>query len=220
MQLAGRVGFYYKAAKAIDVDGSLRGYTLDATSPKPLDSLESVDSDGIETMYIQQRSRTVSGLTNVGEGPLRDFFVSRTSLLFNEDEKFKTSNFVDAELIPYIVFPHHQNEPAVFSGVSLGDVAYVIDLKTGRSTHAIFADTNPKVGEASLRVAQNLGRSDLNARNGEERELFLYFLFPGTKFDPEPTVPHWPDAKIKEVADNAFASWGGMDQVMKLFPTT
>jgi hypothetical protein len=96
----------------------------------------------------------------------------------------------------------------------------VIDLITGRSTHAIFADTNPKVGEASLRVAQNIGRSDLNARNGEETDRFLYILFPGTKFDPEATVPHWPDAKIKEVADNAFAAWGGIDQVRALFPTT
>ena len=217
MQLAGRVGFYYKAAMAIDVDGSPRAYTKDASSPKPLDSLKSVDSEGIETMYIQQRSKTVHGETHVGEGPFKDFFVSRTSLRFNEHDAFKTSNFVDAEMIPYIVFPHHQNEPTMFSGVSLGDVAFVIDLKTGRSTHAIFADTNPKVGEASLRVALNLGRSDLNARNGEESDRFLYILFPGTKFDPEPTVPHWPDAKIKEVADKAFAAWGGMDQVQALF---
>lgn len=220
MQLAGRLGFYYKAAMAIDVDGSPRAYTRDATSPKPLDSLESVDSEGTETMYIQQRSKTVRGVTHVGEGPFKDFFVSRTSLKFREDEAFKTSNFVDAELIPYIVFPHNQGEPAVFSGTSLGDVAYVIDLRTGRSTHAIFADTNPKVGEASLRVARNLGRSDLNAGNGEESDIFLYILFPGTRFDPEPTVPHWPDAEIKEVADKAFAAWGGMDQVRALFPTS
>ena len=218
MQLAGRVGFYYKAAMAIDVDGSPRAYTKDATSPRPLDSLESVDSEGIATMYIQQRSKTVHGVTHIGEGPFKDFFVSRTSLLFNKNEAFKTSNFVDAELIPYIVFPHNQGEPAVFSGVSLGDVAYVIDLKTGRSTHAIFADTNPKVGEASVRVALNLGRSDLNAGNGEEADRFLYILFPGSKFDPELTIPHWPDAKIKEVADKAFAAWGGMDQVRALFP--
>jgi N-acetyl-anhydromuramyl-L-alanine amidase AmpD len=219
MQFPGRVGFYYKAAMAIDVDGSPRAYTKDATSPKPLDSLESVDSEGIETMYIQQRSKTVHGVTHVGEGPFKDFFVSRTSLLFNKNDAFKTSNFVDAELIPYIVFPHNQGEPPVFSGVSLGDVAYVIDLKTRRFTHAIFADTNPKVGEASVRVALNLGRSDLNAGNGEEADRFLYILFPGSKFDPEPTVPHWPDAKIKQVADKAFAAWGGMDQVRKLFPT-
>lgn len=218
MQLAGRAGFYYKAAMAIDVDGSPRAYTKDATSPKPLDSLKSVDSEGIETMYIQQRSKTVRGVTHVGEGPFKDFFVSRTSLLFNKGDAFKTSNFVDAEMIPYIVFPHGQSEPAVFSGVSLGDVAYVIDLKTGRSTHAIFADTNPKVGEASVRVASNLGRSDLNAGNGEEDDRFLYILFPGSKFTPEPTVPHWPDTKIKEVADKAFATWGGMDQVRTLFP--
>lgn len=220
MQLPGRAGFYYKAAMAIDVDGSPRAYTQNATSPKPLDSLTSVDSEGIETMYVQQRSKTVHGVTQVGEGPFKDFFVSRTSLLFKNDETFKTSNFVDAEQIPYIVFPHNQKEPEVFSEVSLGDMGYVIDLKTGRTTHAIFADTNPKVGEASLRVALNLGRSDLNAHNGEEADRFLYILFPGTRFDPEPTVPHWPDLKIKAEADKAFAAWGGMDQVRALFPIT
>jgi hypothetical protein len=87
MQLAGRVGFYYKAAMAIDVDGSPRAYTKDASSPKPLDSLKSVDSEGIETMYIQQRSKTAHGVTHVGEGPFKDFFVSRTSLLFNAGGK-------------------------------------------------------------------------------------------------------------------------------------
>jgi hypothetical protein len=94
----------------------------------------------------------------------------------------------------------------------------VIDLKTGRATHAIFADTNPKVGEASVCVATNLGRGDLNAHNGEEADRFLYILFPETNFAPDPTVPHWPDAKIKEAADAAFAAWGGMDQVKALFP--
>src|SRR2546423_1984270 len=45
MKLAGRVGFYYKAAMAIDVDGSPRAYTQNAASHSPLDSLESVDSE-------------------------------------------------------------------------------------------------------------------------------------------------------------------------------
>jgi hypothetical protein len=214
LKLNSRPGFCYKAAMAIDVDGSPRAYSAGATEPTPLDGPESVDAEGFATMYIQQRQKTVNGVKRVGEGPHKDFFVSRTSLLFKSGEAHKCSNFVDAETIPYVVFP---DKPGTFSGVALGDMAYVIDLHTGRSTHAIFADTNPKVGEASLCVAQNLGRSDLNAGNGEEADRFVYIIFPGTRFAPLDTVPHWPDGKIKEEADKAFAAWGGMEQVRALF---
>jgi|GEM_PF-2616235 len=213
-KLAGRNGYYYNAAMAIDVDGSPRAYSAGADHPTPLDGPGSVDAEGFATMYIQQRVKTVHGKTHLGEGPFKDFFVSRTSLFFDKDEAFKTSNFVDAELIPFVVFP---DTPAKFPGTQIGDMAYVIDLKTKRSTHAIFADTNPKVGEASLRVAQNLGRSNLNAGNGDEEDRYVYIVFPGTKFTPLETVPHWPDEKIKEEADKAFTAWGGMAQAEKLF---
>jgi Fungal chitosanase of glycosyl hydrolase group 75 len=213
-KLKSRPGFCFKAAMAIDVDGSPRAYTAGATKPPALDGPGSVDAEGFATMYIQQREKAVNGVKRVGEGPFKDFFVSRTSLLFKSSDAHKCSNFVDAELIPYVVFP---DRPNTFAGVALGDMAYVIDTTNGRATHAIFADTNPKVGEASLRVAQNLGRSDLNAANGEESDRFVYLIFPGTRFEPVESAPHWPDEKIKEEADKAFAAWGGMAQVKALF---
>lgn len=214
LKLKSRPGFCYKAAMAIDVDGSPRAYSAGATEPAPLDGLGSVDAGGTATMYIQQREKTVKGAKRVGEGPFKDFYVSRTSLLYNEDEMHKCSNFVDAELIPYVVFP---DRPGTFTDVKIGDMAYVIDTTNWRATHAIFADTNPRVGEASLRVAQNLGRSDLNAGNGEESDRFVYLIFPGTRFAPLESAPHWPEEMIKQEADKAFAAWGGMDQVKALF---
>ena len=203
-KLPGRDGYYYNAAMAIDVDGSPRAYSAGADHPTPLDGPGSVDAEGFKTMYIQQRIKTVNGSTHMGEGPLKDFFVSRTSLLFKKAEAFKTSNFVDAELIPFVVFP---DTPAKFPGTEIGDMAYVIDLHTKRSTHAIFADTNPKVGEASLRVAQNLGRTSLNAGNGDEDDRYVYIVFPGTIFTALDTVPHWPDEKIKEEAGKECGDW-------------
>ena len=213
-KLTERAGYFYKAAMAIDVDGSPRAYSAGAKTPPALDGPDSVDAEGFATMYIQQKEKTVHGVTRTGEGPYKDFYVSRTSLLFNSQEAHKTSNFVDAETIPYVVFP---DRPSTFPGVEIGDMAYVIDTQTWLASHAIFADTNPKVGEASLRLAQNLGRDDLNAGNGEEADRFIYIIFPGTAFAALGSVPHWPDSKIKEEADKAFAAWGGMAQVKAIF---
>lgn len=211
-QFSARPAFFYKAAMAIDVDGSPRAYRFDADSPEPLDGPGSVDAEGFATMYIQGRTKTVHGQTHKGEGPYPGFYVSRTSLLYRGSDAYKTSNFVDAEFIPFIVFPWSEKKPDRFPNVRLGDLAYVIDTVTKRATHAILADTNPRVGEASLRVARNLGRNNLSAFNGDEDDRYLYILFPGTKFEPLDSVPHWPDEKIKEQADQAFAAWGGMAQ--------
>lgn len=215
-KLPGKSGYYFNAAMAIDVDGSPRAYSAGAKQPTALDGPGSVDSGGFESMHIQGKEKTINGVTHRGEGPYPGFYVSRTSLLFKGSESYKTSNFVDAEQIPYVVFP---DTPKKFPGVRIGDMAYVIDLKTGKSTHAIFADTNSNVGEASLRVAQNLGRTSLSASNGDEVDRYVYIIFPGTRFTPFDTVPHWPDEAIKKTADKAFEAWGGMDQIRKIFQT-
>lgn len=213
-EMPGTKGYYYNAAMAIDVDGSPRAYSAGARTPAALDGPGSVDAGGFETMYVQGREKTVHGVRHLGEGPHKDFYVSRTSLLYNSRETYRTSNFPDAEFIPYVVFPKPSDK---FPGLRLGDMAYVINLANRKATHAIFADTNPRVGEASLAVARALGRPDLSASNGEDRDVFVYILFPGTAFAPLASVPHWPDAKIKTEADRAFAAWGGMAQVEKIF---
>jgi hypothetical protein len=53
---------------------------------------------------------------------------------------------------------------------------------------------------------------------GDEHFNFIYMIFPNSKFDPVKSPPHWPDAKIKAIADAKFAEWGGMAQLRNCFP--
>src|SRR5262249_29399846 len=141
------------------------------------------------------------------------FFVSQTSLQSGPENR--CDSFVDAENIPYIVF-YGQTK---FPSIKLGDVAMVVSLVTGKRTHAIVADGNNKTkGEASMKTAKNLGVNPSPRNGGDDQSNFIYLIFPDSKFDPVKSAPHWPDAKIKAVAEAKFAEWGGMAQLRSCFP--
>ena len=106
-----------------------------------------------------------------------------------------------------------------FPGVKVGDMAMVINLENGKRTHAIIADTNPDTqGEASMRTAEAVGIDNSPRDGGTSTKKICYVIFPGTKFTPVQPAPHWPEAKIKEIAEAKFAEWGGMAQVKAIFP--
>jgi hypothetical protein len=205
-KLADRTGYFFRANMAIDVDGSPRAYYPGNRNPQALDTIDDADNEGSSTTYVQGEVRH----GQLGVGPNNGFYVSGTSLRL--DQPWRCDNFVDAEQIPYIVFPPD------FKDVRIGDLAVAVNLRNSQWTHAIFADTNQYVGEASLQTAQNLSRKDLNARNGDDDDNYIYILFPGTKFEAQQNPPHWPDDIIKANATALFQNWGGIAQVQKLFP--
>jgi hypothetical protein len=205
-KLPDRNGYFFRANMAIDVDGSPRAYYPGNGNPAALDTIDDADSEGSSTTYVQGEVRH----GQLGIGPNNGFYVSGTSLRL--DKPWRCDNFVDAEEIPYVVFPQD------FKDVSIGDLAVVIDLPNSTWTHAIFADTNRLVGEASIKTARNLGRTDLNAANGDDDDNYIYILFPGTRFKPQQNPPYWPDDIIKAKAKALFQNWGGIEQVQKVFP--
>src|SRR5277367_4167460 len=64
------------------------------------------------------------------------------------------------------------------TGARLGDFAVVTNLRSGRSSYAIFADIGT-FGEGSVALAGNLGIWP-DARNGGTRGGVLYLVFPGS----------------------------------------
>jgi peptidoglycan hydrolase-like protein with peptidoglycan-binding domain len=208
-QLTGRIGYFFRANMAIDVDGSPKAYYPRNEKPA-LDRIADADAEGGSTTYIQGQVNPKTG--HKGEGPYDGYYVSATSLRFN-NEMYKTTNFLDAEEIPYIVLP------LSVPSAKLGDLAYVIDLRSFEATHAIWGDSGGRdiCGEASIRVARNLKLDQLNAQNGEDENFFVYVVFPGTKLNPDEDPPHWTDDSIKEEADKHFDDWGGLDQVKALY---
>jgi peptidoglycan hydrolase-like protein with peptidoglycan-binding domain len=208
-QLTGRGGYFFRANMAIDVDGSAKAYYPRNEKPA-LDKIADADVGGGSTTYIQGQVNPKTG--HKGEGPYEGYYVSATSLRFN-NEMYKTTNFLDAEEIPYIVLP------VSLPSAKLGDLAYVIDLRSFEATHAIWGDCGARdiCGEASIRVARNLKLDQLNAENGEDENFFVYVVFPGTRLNPKEEPPHWTDDSIKEEADKHFDGWGGLDLVKALY---
>ncbi|HKQ51987.1 MAG TPA: glycoside hydrolase family 75 protein [Pyrinomonadaceae bacterium] len=212
-QLPGKRGYFFVAKMAIDVDGAPRAYHPEDKRPpdnhtKALDWLANLSTS--DRHGIQGKDGAV--------GPEPGFIISGTALgnpAFTESD---TRHWVDAEHIPYVVlvsrFPRNPSLPRV----KLGDCAMVIDLSSGKSTSAIFADVGAAVGEASMKTALNLGldptQSHFSPKVRGFDQDFLYIVFPDSKISPP-----WNTDEIETLARDRFQQWGGMDQVRNCFPT-
>src|SRR5262249_57650609 len=125
----------------------------------------------------------------MGKGPRPGFYVSETSL--SRGDAWDADSFVDAEFVPYIVLPAH-----FAPNVATGTLCTVVNLKNFRATAAIFADTNPNVGEGSVRAALNINVNDpsmpiteLAKHGGGPKANYLQLFFPRPNPPPPPPPP-------------------------------
>jgi Fungal chitosanase of glycosyl hydrolase group 75 len=209
-RIKGTTALFFKAKFAVDADGAARAYHPD-NDPEALDLLTHATSGSKK--YIQGRKKN----GKVGKGPRPGFYVSETAL--SRGDAWDANAFVDAEFVPYIVLPGD-----FAPGVKPGNLCTVVNLVNLRSTGAIFADSNPKVGEASIRAALNLHVNDpampiteLAKNGGDEKDRYLYIVYPGENLAARAAVPHWPAEDIAARADQLFTDWGGVDLVRKIF---
>lgn len=164
---------------AIDADGAPNAYGPD---DQGLDSLRDAgypnghwkntlvpDPNNSSTPFVQRC------------GPFKGFYVSTTSL--SDSSKCVTSpnRYVDASTVPYIAFPlRFYSEHGTGQ---LGDVGVAINLSNGKSSEFIIADIGSKaekLGEISIKLAENLGGRRVNPRSGAgaPRGPILYVVFP------------------------------------------
>jgi hypothetical protein len=209
-RITGTTPLFFKAKISIDADGAARAYHPDDV-PEALDIM--AHANKYSKKFIQGKLK--NGVT--GRGPRPGFYVSGTALQRGEDHN--ANSYPDAEFIPYIVLPDDFHPD-----VERGDLCTVVNLKNYRSTAAIFADTNPKVGEASVRAAINLHVQDpsypiteLAKHGGDNNARYVYIVYPGSKFPSSPAAPHWPVESIEAGANTLFEAWGGIDMVRRIF---
>jgi hypothetical protein len=204
-RIKGTTPLFFKAKMSIDADGAARAYHP-KNDPEALDVLK--HSTGHSTKYIQGKN---------GKGPRPGFYVSMTAL--SRGPENDAGSFPDAEFVPYIVLP------AKFAkSVERACLCTVVNLRNWRSTSAIFADTNPEVGEASVRAAIDLHVQDpsfpitrLARFGGDEKANYVYIVYPGSKIAARSAPPRWPVDAIKAEAEPLFAAWGGIEMVKRLF---
>jgi hypothetical protein len=162
--------FFFVSGMTIDADGAPNAYNPADTG---LDELANAGTpahwNGIITdpdgnPLIQRQS-----------DPFPGYYISCTSLSDNTKKFTDPTGYVDASKIPYVALPE---AVADRGGARLGDFAVVMNLRTGKSSFAIYADIGT-LGEGSIALADALGiRSD--ARRGGEHEGILYLFFPGS----------------------------------------
>ena len=212
-RIVGTKPLFFKAKIACDADGAARAYHPD-DDPEALDLVKHATAGSKK--FIQGKKKN----GKVGKGPRPGFYVSETSL--SRGDPWDADAFVDAEFIPYIVLPADFGD-----GVKTGTLCTVVNLNNFRSTAAIFADTNPDVGEASVRAVIDLHVNDpsmpiteLAKHGGDEKDRYVYIVYPGEILASRAAIPHWPGEEITARADALFAAWGGVEMVKRVFGDT
>ena len=207
----------YVSGMAVDGDGSPHCYH---PANKGLDYLGNAH-DGDRWFGVVTRNK-VPVIQGAGD-PAPGYYVSPTILV---DPSIKDDanprRYVDSEQVPFIAFPsrlYTVDEPKtdigrLALGVNLGDYVVVYDMKTGRSCGGLFAEVGPayKLGEASIRVAKELGVNPSPKNGGVDATLRIaYVVFPRsfTKFASAP----WPQKpeQVLERAGQLFGEWGEDD---------
>lgn len=127
-------------------------------------------------------------------GPYRGYYISTTSLeQQNIHDPRDPRRYLDARRIPYIALP---GDFARRFGISLGDLAMVVNTENGRSAYAIFADVGPRgrIGEGSIALANKL-RVPSNPRHDSVPNGVTYLIFPGSgESARKPITPRGIDA--------------------------
>jgi Fungal chitosanase of glycosyl hydrolase group 75 len=210
-QVSGKVAAHYASSMQVDADGAPKGYHEGDNRPyqNNHDCFDWLENLSPSDRHGQQG---VDGAI----GPAQGFTISATSLCDpNVTNTHDTARYVDASTIPFVVlpggFPRAVGQTGTSVSKCLGCLCYVINLKTGNATGAVFADVGPHVGEASLATALRLGCDPFypNARPkvaGMDSKRFFTIVFPNEIL----AMPLKAD-DIEAKATAQFQAWGGWD---------
>jgi len=190
--------FFFVSGMMIDADGAPNAYNAENTG---LDDLSNAGEPGDWQGVIQDRDG--NPVVQGPDDPYPNYYISCTSLFDRTKSPLDPSRFVDASKIPYVVLP---GDLARQAGARVGDFAFVMNLRSGKSSYAIFADVGA-LGEGSVALADSLGIYS-DARRGGARGGILYLVFPGSG-----THTPRPIEEINAETDKLLQDWGGAEKL-------
>ena len=136
-------------------------------------------------------------------GPYRGYYISTTSLehkgiLDPRDPR----KYLDARRIPYIALPA---DFARRFGISLGDLAVVVNNQNGRSAYAVYGDVGPKgrIGEGSIALANKLKIAS-NPRYDSVPDGVTYLVFPGSRTRIQGSIA---STRINSAGSRLYRGW-------------
>jgi hypothetical protein len=197
----GSAVFSFEAAMYIDADGAPNAYHPENIG---LDDLANGGQPG--NWWALAKDETGEPYVQGPDDPFPGYYISATALSDRTKISSDPARYVDASKIPYVVLPR---EVARQGGARLGDLAFVVNLRNGKNSAAIFADIGPSdtIGEGSIALAERLGVRS-NPRRGGVTGGILYIYFPGSGNGRPRTLE-----EIDAEAGKLFQSWGGPQQL-------
>ncbi|OKB66317.1 hypothetical protein BHU62_12200 [Serratia marcescens] len=148
-------------------------------------------------------------------GEYKGFLVAKTRLqdpkIVDETDKNK---WVNSDVVPYWTFPGQTSFSLKEGTGRVGDIGYVINKKTGKSSAFIIADVGGSAtafGEVSLQLARNLGAKNPDPIRGGDIDGDYYFvIFPKTGM-----TPLWPvsNLTIEKIAEERLSKVGGINAI-------
>lgn len=163
---------YFTSGMNIDADGSPRAYH--PVSDSGSDHLANAGKKGNWWGIVtdEKGEPIIQGKNDPAPG----FYISCTSLQDASKKNSDPRRYVNSDSIPYIVLP---NNKTLLAEIKMGDIAFVKNLRNGRTAFAICADvgSKDKIGEGSIALANSL---DINSspRSGGIWDSILYIVFP------------------------------------------
>jgi hypothetical protein len=205
--------FYATSRMAIDADGAPNAYNPQDTGIDA-NANAGYPHGGWRNVIVADPADHAKAYVQPS-GPYKDFFVSKTTL---EDTTLPVTDYnryVDARKIPYLVFPgqfYQMSGTGVF-----GDFGAAYNLNNDKKSALIVGDmgaADHKLGEVSIKLAENLGGSHVNPRNGGGMPAgkFIYVVFPKSKLTPKWRIGL---EQIQQKSDELIAGIGGWERILE-----
>lgn len=190
---------------AIDADGSPRAYAPPESGLKGEDYLANAGSSGNWWGVVTDTGKKDGApVVQRGGAPAPGFYVSATSLVDPTRGRTDPLRYVDSSRVPFLALG---KDILASMGGALGDLAWVVNTRSGLSSPAIVADIAPKGhhGEGSMALAGALGINQSPRNGGTDAEIVAYVVFPGS-------ARGWP-VDFLDDARHRFDAWGGWQRL-------
>ena len=204
--------FFVTERMSIDADGAPNAYHPNDTGIDALANAGFPNGSWRSILVVDPADATKPFVQP--DGPFAGFHVSKTALQDSGRPETDINRYVDSTRVPYVVFP------ATFHNLTgtgtMGDLVVARNLSNSKVSSAIVADVGPahaRLGEVSIRLAERLGGSHVNPRNGSgmPKGSFLYMVFPMSHAKPK-----WPVSvdQIDALALSKLDAIGGWDRLL------
>ncbi|BBM83306.1 alpha/beta hydrolase [Candidatus Uabimicrobium amorphum] len=200
-KVPGKNGFFWGSGMSVDADGAPKAYHRE--KGKGLDYLANAGYPGNWWGIVTKNGVPV---VQKSSDPAPGYYVSQTAMFSSAKSIYDPRRYVNASTIPYFVLPARKS-----MGAKLGDIAAVVNTRSGKVAYAMYSDVGPKnhIGEGSIALAEDLGIHSSPKKGGVSSGV-VFIVFPGSG---QGNGKLRTREEIRATGQRLFSAWGGVEQL-------